>query len=127
MPCSLRLMWQWAGAYMDKLITWGYIAVALAIAVGANAIATVWGQSANKLSLWLLALVAISPLVFISFGLVTARTGLLVSAGTIDSLLTLSTIVVALLVFHEWQSLTLIKSVGIGCTVLGIILLHWET
>ncbi len=111
---------------MEKLVTWGYIAVALAIAVGANAISTIWAQSSEKYSLWLVALVLISPLVFISFGLVTARTGLLVSAGTIDSLLTLSTIIVALVAFQEWQSLTLIKSVGIGCTVLGILLLHWE-
>ncbi|MDZ7904412.1 MAG: hypothetical protein U5N55_00420 [Cypionkella sp.] len=114
------------GAKLEKLITWGFIVLALAIAVAANAISTIWAQSGERFSLWLLALVAISPLVFISFGLVTARTGLLVSAGTIDSLLTLSTILVALIAFQEWQSLTMIKSVGIGCTVLGIILLHWE-
>lgn len=113
--------------HLEKVYTWLYIGLALAVAVGANTISTFWARSDDKFSIWLLALIIISPLVFITFGLVTARTGLVVSAGTIDSLLTISTILVALIVFQEWNTVTTYQWIGIGCTVTGIVLLHVES
>ena len=112
---------------MEKIYTWLYIGMALAVAVGANTISTVWARSDDKFSLWLLALILISPIVFITFGLVTARTGLVVSAGTIDSLLTISTILVALFVFQEWSTVSSYQWMGIACTVTGIVLLHADS
>lgn len=109
---------------MEKLYTWLYIALAVAIALTANAISTVWAKGDDKFTLWLLALIVISPLVFITFGLVTARTGLVVSSGTIDSLLTISTILLALFVFQEWSAVSPYQYVGIACTVTGIFLMH---
>ena len=58
--------------------------------------------------------------------LVTARTGLVVSSGTIDSLLTITTMALALVAFREWSMLSPYKIAGIVCTVSGIVLLHVE-
>ena len=109
---------------MEKIYTWGYIAFAVAIALTANAIATVWAEGESKFSIWLLAIIVISPIVFIAFGLVTARVGLVVSSGTIDSLLTISTITFALFVFKEWSSVSIAQYVGIAFTINGIIFMH---
>jgi hypothetical protein len=111
---------------MDKLYTWLLIVLAVAIALGANAISTVWAKADDRFSIWLLALIVVSPIVFITFGLVTARTGLVVSAGTIDSLLTITTIALALFVFHEWQTVTSYQLMGVVCTIAGIFLLHFD-
>ena len=111
---------------MEKFMTWVYIAVAVAIALGANTISTIWAKGDTTFSIWLLALVIISPVVFITFGLVTARTGLVVSSGTIDSLLTITTMTLALVAFREWSMLSPCKIAGIVCTVSGIVLLHVE-
>jgi hypothetical protein len=112
---------------MEKLYTWLYIALAVAVALTANTVSTIWARDDEKLTLWLLAIIVISPLVFITFGLVTARTGLVVSSGTIDSLLTISTIVLALFVFQEWSSVSSYQYVGIGFTITGIVLMHIES
>lgn len=112
--------------YLEKLHTWFYISIAVAVALAANTISTIWAKSDDRFSLWLLALVLISPIVFITFGLVTARTGLVVSAGTIDSLLTITTILVALFAFHEWSTVTSYQLIGIGFTVTGLVMLHLD-
>ena len=112
---------------MEKIYTWLYIAVAVAVALTANTISTIWAKGEERFSIWLLVLIVISPLVFITFGLVTARTGLLVSAGTIDSLLTVTTILVALIVFREWNTVTSNQLMGIAFTVTGLVLLHVDS
>lgn len=109
---------------MEKIYTWSFIVFAVAVALTANAIATIWAQGESKFSIWLLALLLISPVVFITFGLVTARVGLVVSAGTIDALLTISTIAFALFVFKEWSSVSIAQYVGIAFTINGIIFMH---
>ena len=109
---------------MDKFYTWLFIVLAVAIALGANALSTLWAESDNKWNWLLLAVILISPLVFISFGLVTSRVGLVVSSGTIDSLLTISTIALALIVFKEWDTVSLAQYIGIGFTITGIVLIH---
>lgn len=109
---------------MSKLHIWIYIIIAVLIALAANSIATVWAGKDSKFTIWLLALVLISPLVFITFGLVTSKVGLVVSSGTIDSLLTVSTILVGLFIFREWSSISMYQLTGIGFTIVGIILMH---
>lgn len=109
---------------MEKLTTWAFIALAVATALTANTIATIWAKSPATYSVWLIALILISPVVFITFGLVTDRTGLLVSSGTIDSLLTITAVLMALIAFREWSSVTTTQLAGIACTITGIGLLH---
>lgn len=110
---------------MDKFYIWIYIIGAVGIAVTANTLAAIWAGQENKWwSLWLLAIIVISPLVFIAFGLVAEKVGLSVGAGTLDSLLVLGTILVGLIFFGEWGTLSVYQNIGLVSTVLGIILLQ---
>lgn len=109
---------------MEKVYTWLYIFGAVAIALLANTIATIWSEGENKFSLWLLLLILLSPFVFITFGIVTSKVGLVVSSGTIDSLLTISTVLLALFVFGQWQTTSSMQYVGIAFTITGIICMH---
>lgn len=105
---------------------WLYIIMAVFIAVAANSISTVWAAKADKFNIWLLFLIIISPFVFITFGLVTSRIGLALSSGTIDSLLTISTILVGLFIFKEWDSMSMYHYIGMSLTLAGIFMMHIE-
>ncbi|HLC66048.1 MAG TPA: hypothetical protein VJK52_00230 [Candidatus Nanoarchaeia archaeon] len=108
---------------MKNLPLWLYIAIAVLIAVLGNSISAVWAKGDDKLSIWLIAVLLISPLVFISFGLVTSRLGLAVTSGVIDSLLTVSTIAVGLILFQEWHKISSLQYFGMGLALLGIFLM----
>lgn len=111
---------------MGKFQIWLYIIGAIFIAVTANSISTIWAGKENKFTIWLLMLILISPFVFISFGLVTSKIGLALTSGTIDSLLTVSTILVGLFIFKEWGTLNLYQYSGMALAVLGIILMQFH-
>ena len=53
-----------------------YILIAVVVAVSANSISAIWAKPENRSSIWLLAVILISPLVFIAYGLVTSRIGM---------------------------------------------------
>src|SRR3989344_9290231 len=112
---------------MSKFQIWLYVISAVIVAVLANSVSAIWASKEDKFtSLWFLLVIIISPLVFITFGLVTSKLGLAVSSGTIDSLLTISTILVGLFIFHEWNNISLYQYIGIVFTVLGIILMQFQ-
>jgi hypothetical protein len=108
---------------MINLNTLLYIVAAVGLASAGNAVSAVWASGENKFSVWLLVLLIISPLVFISFGLVTAKVGLTVAAGTVDALLTATTIVIGLIVFREWSRVSSLQYVGIALSMIGICLM----
>lgn len=108
---------------MKNLPDWAYVVVAVLIALSANSLSAVWAKGDDKFSIWLLALLLISPLVFITFGLTTSKLGVAVSSGVVDSLLTASTIVVGLLIFQEWNRITTLQYLGIGMAFLGVCLM----
>jgi multidrug transporter EmrE-like cation transporter len=108
---------------MKNLSAWFYVLGTVAIALTANSISAIWAKNHDKFSIWLLALLIVSPMVFISFGLATTKFGVAISSGTIDSLLTLSTILVGLLVFGEWDEVSSIQYMGMGLAVVGIFLM----
>ena len=110
---------------MSKLQTWLYVGVAVLIALLANSISAIWASKENKFSLWLLLLILISPLVFITFGLVTSKLGVVVSSGTIDSLLTIGTILIGLFLFNEWSSISMYQYAGIVFALIGIVLMQF--
>lgn len=112
---------------MSKLHIWSYIIIAVLVAVAANSVATVWAGKDSKFTIWLLFLLILSPLVFICFGLVTSKIGLAIGSGTIDSLLTVTTILVGLVVFREWGSLSMYQYIGVGLTIGGVVLMHINT
>lgn len=110
---------------MSKLQIWAYTIGAVLIAVLANSISAIWASKEDKFtSIWFLAVLIISPLVFISFGLVTSKLGLSISSATIDSLLTITTILVGLFIFQEWNNISLYQYAGIVLTIIGVILMQ---
>ena len=108
---------------MKNLSIWIYIIVAVAVALLANSISAIWAQSENKFSIWLIPVLVISPFVFITFGLTTSRLGVAVSSGTVDSLLTISTIAVGLVIFQEWNRLSGLQYLGLLLALSGIFLM----
>lgn len=96
---------------------------ALAVAVLANAISAHWANQHNKLSVWLLATIAIAPFVYIAFGVVASRMGLAIAAGTIDLSLTLISFVVGLVVFREWDRVSIPQYLGLGLGLAAIALM----
>ncbi|MDB5204491.1 MAG: hypothetical protein JWP09_519 [Candidatus Taylorbacteria bacterium] len=112
---------------MKNLNVWFLIAIAVAVAVAGNSVASIWANKEDKwTSPWFFLLLLVSPLVFITFGLVTPKLGLAGTSGVIDTLLTVSTIVIGLFFFGEWSTLTLYKGLGLLLCVSGIILMHVE-
>ncbi len=109
---------------MSKLTVWFYIISTVLIALAANAVGAIWASKDNKFSLWLLLLIVISPLVFISFGLVTAKIGVAVSSATIDTILAISTILVGLFFFHEASNISIYQYMGIASAIFGMVLMQ---
>jgi multidrug transporter EmrE-like cation transporter len=106
---------------MSKQVFWTICAVAFAV-IG-NSISAVWARRQDTFSPWFFAMVAVAPLVFVSFGLVTSRLGLAVGSGVIDSLLTLATILVGLLAFGEWSRVSPLQYAGMALALAGVSLM----
>ena len=111
---------------MSKAEIWLYVIGAVLVALAANSVSAVWASKASKINVWLPVLIIISPLVFITFGLTTSKIGLTLSSGTIDSLLTISTILVGLFLFHEWSNMSFYQYIGISFSIIGIVLMHFH-
>jgi hypothetical protein len=108
---------------MANLSSWFSIALAVTIAALANAISAQWAASANKFSLWLPAMLAISPLVFVTFGQVAAKNGLAIAAGIVDASLVIATMLIGLVLFREWSKVTGGQYLGMALSVAGILLM----
>lgn len=108
---------------MHNLPNWFYIVVSVLVALTANTLSAIWARNADKFSFWLVAVLAISPLVFLSFGYTTSKIGIAVSSGTIDSLLTITTIVMGLVAFNEWDKLSVYQYIGIVLALFGVFLM----
>lgn len=108
---------------MEKLRTTIYILVTVAIAVTGNAIAAHWGQQENLLSPWLIAVLLISPIVFITFGIISSKVGLAVASGVSVSLTTMTTMLIGLVFFNEWSRLSSMQYLGMVLVLAGISLM----
>jgi multidrug transporter EmrE-like cation transporter len=108
---------------MGSLQTWLYIATAVGVATLGNSACALWATGDGKSSMWLWATLAVSPLVFLSFGLVVSKVGVAVAAGTVDALLTLVTMIVGVVLFREWHRLSAHQYVGMALALAGIILM----
>ena len=111
---------------MSKFHIWFYIVAAVLVALAAISISTIWAGKDSKFTVWLFVLVVISPLVFITFGIVTSKLGLAVTSATIDSLLTVSSVLVGLFLFGGWSSLSMFQYIGMSFAVIGIILMQFH-
>ena len=110
---------------MSRLTIWALILGNVALALTANATATIWAGRENKVSVLLVMILIVSPIVFLSFGLVSAKLGLAVGSAVIDSLLTISSIALGLILFGGWRDVTLAQWVGMGLAVAGIVLMQF--
>ena len=109
--------------FMKNLPIWFYVVAAVSIALIGNSVSAIWAKGDDKTSLWLLALILVSPMVFLSFGFVTSKLGLAVTSGVIDSLLTVSTMAVGIFFFQEWQKISFLQYFGMALALLGIFLM----
>ena len=100
-----------------------YIAIAVALALSANSVSAIWAKDGNRYSMWFPLLLALSPLVFISFGLVTAKMGVTVTSGILDSLLTILTMLIGIVFFKEWDKISVAQYIGMVFAVVGILLM----
>lgn len=111
---------------MTKIQLWFSIIGAVLLALTANSLSAIWASKEDRFTPWLLAVVLISPFVFITFGLVTSKIGLSMSSATVDALLTVATILTGLFLFHERDSLSLYQYSGMALAVAGIILMQFS-
>jgi hypothetical protein len=109
---------------LPPVSTWFLIAGNVALALTANAVATVWASRGGQINLLFVTLLVVSPIVFLSFGMVSARTGLAVGAAVIDSALTISSILLGLVVFGGWRDLSMAQYGGMALAVAGIMLMQ---
>lgn len=100
-----------------------YVLVAVAVAVSANSVSAIWAKQESKFSIWLLFVILISPLVFITYGLVTAKIGIALASSVIDSLMIIGSIAVGLFIFHEKNQIIGLQYLGMGFAVLGVLLI----
>jgi multidrug transporter EmrE-like cation transporter len=105
------------------MTAWLQVFMAVGIASAGNSISAIWASGEKSFSVWLLLLVLVAPLVFVTFGLVAARTGLAVAAGVIDALLTVTTMIIGLTFFREWEKVSFLQYTGMAFTLAGICLL----
>jgi hypothetical protein len=105
------------------LYRWLLIGLAVALASSADALSLLWARGGRLDSPAFLALLLLSPLVFITFGLISARLGLAVTSGVINSLLVLCTILIGLFVFGEWQRVSAWQYAGMVLSVAGLVLM----
>ena len=100
-----------------------YVFVAVVVAVTANSISAIWAKQDSKFSLWLVAVILISPVVFITYGLVTTKIGLTLATSVIDSLLIIGTILVGLFIFRDIDKILTLQYVGMALALSGVLLI----
>ena len=108
---------------MQALLSITSIIIAVAIAASADFVATIWANSQNKFSIYLGLIFVLGPLVFFSFGLVTTKTGLAMASGIVNSLLVLTSILIGLFYFGEWEKISSGQLIGIFFAFIGILLM----
>lgn len=104
---------------------WWIAAIVSSVSIAAltDSISVLWAKGEDKISIYLLFIFLLSPVVFISFGLVTTRSGLAIASGVVNSLLVISSISIGLFVFGEWSRLSVFQYIGMGLALVGIILM----
>ena len=100
-----------------------YILIAVVVAVSANSISAIWAKQENKFSIWLLFVILISPLVFITYGLVTSKIGIALASSVVDALMIIGSIAVGLFIFHETNKIIGLQYVGMAFALLGVLLI----
>ena len=108
----------------NKLKLFFYIFVTITVSVLGNYVAAIWAAQPDRIyTLWLPALLIVSPLVFITYGITLSRLGVSIGSATIDSLPTLGTVFVGLFIFKEYNVVTEMQMLGIFSLLCGMLLM----
>ncbi len=104
---------------------WVLVLGNIALALTANALSTLWALRNGQDLVLLAVVVVISPIIFLSFGMVSSRVGLAVGSAWIDAALTISSVLLGMILFGGWRDVSLVQYGGIGLALAGIILMQF--
>ena len=103
------------------LSPWSAVLACAALSTLADTLGTVWWE--QKKTWILLAVLGLSPLVFLAFGYVGSHFGLAKASSLTNTLVVIGPIVVGIALRGELRQLTAVELVGMGLAVAGIALL----
>ena len=112
----------YAGGMKKLLLSpWSAVLACAALSTVADTLGTVWWE--QKKTWVLLAILGISPLVFLAFGYVGSHFGLAKASSLTNTLVVIGPILVGILFRGELRQLSSVELVGMGLAVAGIALL----
>ena len=103
------------------LSPWFAVFLCAALSTLADTLGTVWWE--QKKTWVLLAILGLSPLVFLAFGYVGSHFGLAKASSLTNTLVVIGPILVGILVRGELRQLSLVELAGMALAVSGIALL----
>ncbi len=110
------------------LVSWISTLAAVAFAIFGNLIGQRWASNVNEhgwYNAWLFALLVVSPLVFITFGVVTQQGGgLSTASGKIDGMLIIGTVLVGIIFQRDYQNMSGTQLIGLCMGIASVVMLH---
>jgi len=103
------------------LSPWSAVLICAALSTLADTLGTVWWE--QKKTWILLAILGISPLVFLAFGYVGSHFGLAKASSLTNTLVVIGPILVGIFFRGELRQLSFVELVGMALAVTGIVLL----
>ena len=103
------------------LSPWSAVLACAALSTLVDTLGTVWWE--QKKTWILLAILGISPLVFLAFGYVGSHFGLAKASSLTNTLVVIGPILVGILFRGELRQLSLVELLGMALAVAGIVLL----
>ena len=103
------------------LLPWSAVLICAALSTLADTLGTVWWE--QKKTWILLAILGISPLVFLAFGYVGSHFGLAKASSLTNTLVVIGPILVGIFFRGELRQLSFAELVGMALAVTGIVLL----
>ncbi len=103
------------------LSPWTAILVCTILSTLTDTLGTLWWE--RKQTVLLIATIALSPLVFLSFGYIGSHLGLARASGLTNSLIVAGPILIGITFRHELRQLALPQIFGMAFVLLGITLL----
>lgn len=103
------------------LSPWSAVLICAALSTLADTLGTVWWE--QKRTWILLAILGISPLVFLAFGYVGSHFGLAKASSLTNTLVVIGPILVGIFFRGELRQLSFVELVGMALAVTGIVLL----
>ena len=104
---------------MATLIVWGLTICSVGFFILCDSLSTNWAKHSSLTSLF--AVIILSPVAYIFFGLVSSRANLAVGGAMVNLILVLAAVLVGLFYFKE--KLTILQWTGIGFGLIGILIL----